>query len=183
MKSNFVKLKYYYRIQPPKELNKSASGCKIAFYSENNKLLYHNRKRYAHEIHSQQKILIEKRKAFANNEFAHNIAPVKIEYVKWSNKGTIAFLLEFWLEHSEMHYEFLIIDLCNEVCYRIPELFHGIPIIENLLNKQHFDKADVDEIVINLNLSANNLILDDPQEGFLTFLRAHWSEKIFPEIV
>lgn len=108
--------RYYFKIQRTKELNKSAFGAKISFYSSDDELLYFNRNSYAHELNDPESI--KRGYELMMSGKSHQI-PLKTEWrlASWSTLGNMTYILEH-SHDADGHatYTDVIIDLAEGCC-------------------------------------------------------------------
>ena len=122
---------FFYKLQKPKSLNPAAFGCKIVFYDISNELVYHRKKVYAYELHDKEEI--EKgRKAMEAGMPYNESHTKKIELVRWSRQGNVAYFLEYFNWNDYNILDSVILNLKNRVCYRINELENHFQIIDQL---------------------------------------------------
>jgi hypothetical protein len=156
--------KYYYLVQEPKELNKSAFGCKIAFYTLDGELLYHHSKMYAHELHSKEEINNLREKM----ELSQLNPPMKegdsIEVVKWSKQGNLAYFLEYYSWNFDKVYESVFLNLKERFCFRIDEMKNNFEIADALnLHDRKFNEDEIINKLESLGLQHQELIKEKLQ--------------------
>lgn len=151
---------FFYKIQPPKELNKSAFGCKIAFFNLDNELIYHRSDVYAHELHSKKEIELEHQKMERGE-----ISPLKLNnyliLVKWSKEGNLACYLEHYRWNYKVLYESVFLNLADGYCYRIDEIVNEFKIVEELqIHYTEFDENKILAELQSLQLNKEEMIKD-----------------------
>lgn len=159
---------YYFVVRPPEELNKSAFGCKIAFYDINKNLLYYKKKTYAHELHNKREIayyreIMESEKSFKN------IPSPKMEIVLWSSNGNVAYMLEFSRGSDRGFYWSVFLNLRERYGYRIDETQNNFKIVDELnLIDGKYDEEEVMKKLEELGLAKQPLIKDNiPKRSLL----------------
>lgn len=167
---------FFYRVQEPKELNKSAFGCEIAFFNINEQLIYHRSKVYAHELHNKDEIE-QARHQMELGKVTETLNSSSIEVVKWSIQGNIAYFLEHYSWNFEKIYESVFLNLKEEYCYRINEVKNNFKIVDSLhLKDREFNEHDVLEKLKSMGLQQEGLIKDEMPIGnfFNLFSRNKW---------
>ncbi len=147
----------FYRVKQPKELNKPAFGCKIAFYDKNASLIYHRSEVYAHELHSKEEIQLARQK-MEMGQLQENEEYGSIEIVKWSEQGNLAYFLEYTQQNYKKLYDSVFLNLKEQFCYRIDELQNDFEIVDSL----HLKNLDFDEMLILKRLENLGLKQQEP---------------------
>jgi len=135
---------FYYKVQRPISINMSNFACRIFFCNMNNSLIY-----------------------YRHNVLAHWLEPCqKIELVKWSKQGNVAYLYEY--QRNEV-YESVFINLKEKYCYRIDEMKNNFEIVHNFnLRDREFDEDEIISKLGGIGLQRQPLIKDEiPVANFL----------------
>lgn len=159
---------FYYRIQNPVALNPSAFGCKIAFYNMKDELIYHRKKYYAHELHSNDEIKAEKEKVTLNikNNLLENQS---LKFVSWSKQGNVAYFMEYQKMNFDVTYESVFLFFDKQYSYRINESKSDFKIIDELkVVEGIYDEHNLENQLINLGLVKQPLHLNKIRNGFFT---------------
>jgi hypothetical protein len=148
---------FYYKVQKPLSINMSNFACRISFYDANGALIY-----------------------YRHNTLAHWLEPwQKIELVKWSKQGNLAYFYEY---QRNKVYESVFLNLKEKYCYRIDEMKNNFDIVHSLnLKDREFDEDEIISKLAGLDLPRHVLIKDKIMEtNFLdNFLnRNRWYPSI-----
>lgn len=149
---------FYYKIQNPIELNKSAFGVRIAFFAIGGELIYNRNNYFAHELNSKEEI--DEMKKLIKNEQYDLIKPKNnLEFVKWSKEGNMAYFLEYSNYYEHNYYESVFINLKQKYCYRIKE-FNDATFVTSQINpiKEEFNEEKVDQIMSLYGVERHPLI-------------------------
>ena len=122
---------FFYKLQHPIALNKSAFGCKVAFYSIKNELIYHKNEFYAHELHTKEEIENIK-DAIKIGRFDLIKPQLNMEFVKWSIEGNMVFFWEYSSWNDLKSFESVFINLREKYCYRVDEIENDSEVISKI---------------------------------------------------
>jgi len=167
---------YFYRITNPIELNKSAFGCHISFFTKDNELLYHrNLSFFAHELHSSEEIKIMKGKLKSGEIGLPTEASLQL--AKWSIEGNLIYMLEYNQIYTS--YESVILNLKDKYCYRFPEDNSEAEFYFTDLVDVQFSEKDVQELVKELGIGKSQLIAEKfPPRNSLGLKIHEWYPRV-----
>jgi hypothetical protein len=153
-------VKYFYKVQKPEELNKSAFGSKIAFFNLNNELIYHRSRMYAHELHSKEEIELARQKVELGESDVNNTDSTLV-LVKWSKEGNLAYYLEHYQWNYKVLCESVFLHLADQYSYRIDETVNEFKIVDQLqLEDRKFEENKILAQLQSLGLNKEKLIKD-----------------------
>jgi hypothetical protein len=167
---------YFYRITKPIELNKSASGCHISFFTIDGTLLYNrNLNFFAHELHSSEEIKILRNKLRSG---AIDLPTEEnLQLAKWSIEGNLIYILEY--SQTYRSYESVILNLKEKYCYRFPEDNSDVEFSFTDLIDIQFSEKDVQERVKTIGIEKSCLIAEKfPPRNFLGLKIHKWYPKV-----
>lgn len=168
---------FFYKLQFPVELNKSAFGCKVAFFSVKEELIYYNSKCFAHELHTKEDV--EFNRAAVQSEKYELIKPREsMEFVKWSVEGNMAFISEY--NFYDKSIESVFIHLKELYCYRICEEENDFDIISRIRPiDQKYSEEEALGIMDSLDYIKQPLVTDEiKHNGIFKFFGKKWYPKI-----
>jgi hypothetical protein len=166
---------FFYRVKTPKELNKSAFGCEIAFFDIEKKLIYRRSRVFAHELHGKAVIDFERRQMELHTITTTDKSTIQV--VSWSKQENFVYFLEHKSGNYKKFYESVFLNLKDQNCYRIDELKDNFKIVDSLnLNDRQFDENEILKTLQNLKLNTEVLFKDKVKHSFLN------KTKWYPEI-
>jgi len=169
---------YYYKLQEPTELNKSAFGCKIAFYDIENELLYHRKNHFAHELHTKEET--EEMIRIINEERYELLKKTdSIELVKWSIEGNMAFFIEYFASIYGRTLEIIFLNLKNKYCYRINESEYEFSLISKIRPiDETYEEKKVEEFMNLFEIEREPLIIESIGIREWPFFKKKWYPNI-----
>ncbi len=170
--------KFYYKLQAPVALNPSAFGCKVAFFTIHDELLYHRRKMFAHELHDKSELERERQKMNSYN-FSEQGDNKTIEIVRWSKGGNMVYFLEHLSWNQNKVFNSVFINLKDKFCYRINELDNDFEIVTQLeIKNEFYDENEIEGKLNAYGFIKEKLIKDSIGNGL--FGGMFWRNKWYP---
>lgn len=164
---------FYYLVQEPRSLNPASFGCKIAFFRIDNKLIFHNKNSYAHELHNKEEV-----EAIRNQKVIDPYSTASLELVKWSYEGNMCYILEYYPSNEVIRYESVFINLKDSYCFRIDELINNHQIIDSLkLKDKNYNEESLIKTLIQFGVRKEALLCD-PIKRFQIFGKNRWYPQI-----
>jgi hypothetical protein len=167
---------FFYKIQNPEELNKSAYGVRVAFYTIDNILIYHRNKFYAHELHTKEEVE-NMRDAMEQGKYYLIKPSLTKEFIKWSIEGNMAFMFEYYSWNHVKIFESVFINLKEKYCYRVNELENDSEIISQIRPiDQNYSEKQVILTMDSLGYAKEPLIVEEIS-SFRIFGKKWYPEK------
>ena len=161
--------KFHYAFREPESLNPAAFGAHIAFFDNNENLLYYNKNGFAHELNDPA--IIAKEQAVFEGQLlprATNETNGKLRLATWSKQGNMAHILEYNMFEHTYHHVFM--NLAERYQIRALYAISGVQEFISIdavqltrlgIFRPNFDEYYLIEVLNNLRLNNPEPLLKD----------------------